>query len=325
MPLTDRLEPEPGSLSIVIPLLNEEANVAPLCTDLIGVLEEIGRPFEIILINDGSRDRTEQEAGQIAEHHKRVKVINLLRNFGQTAAVMAGIDHASGDIIITMDGDRQNDPRDISALLAKLDEGFDVVSGWRKDRKDPLLTRRLPSSIANRLISWISGVRLRDYGCTLTAYRRQAIKGVKLYGEMHRFVPIYCSWLGARVTEIPVRHNARTHGESHYGLERILKVVLDIVVVTFLDRYATRPIHVFGIFGICTILFSLLAGGTAVYLRLFQSTYLIQTPLPLLAALCFITGVMSILLGLLAELVMRTYFESQGKAVYLIRSRQNID
>jgi dolichol-phosphate mannosyltransferase len=309
----------------VIPLFNEEENIGPLCANLVSVLEGIGRPFEVILINDGSRDGTEAVCRRLADNDKRIKLVSLLRNFGQTAAVMAGIDHATGDIIITMDGDQQNDPRDVPLLLAKLDEGFDVVSGWRRDRKDSILTRKLPSMVANRLISWISGVRLRDSGCTLKAYRRRVIKGVKLYGDMHRFVPIYCTWEGGRIAEVPVRHNARLHGKSNYGLARVLKVVLDIVVVTFLDRYATRPIHLFGVFGIFTIAFAVLAGGVALYLRIFAHTSLIQTPLPLLAVLCFITGFMSILLGLLAELVMRTYFESQGKSVYLVRSRQNID
>jgi len=317
--------PQSGSLSVIIPLFNEQDNVAPLCADLVKVLQEVGRPFEVLLINDGSHDRTGEVARQLAEQDKRIKLISLLRNFGQTAAVMAGIDHASGDIIILMDGDQQNDPRDIPMLLAKLDEGFDVVSGWRKDRKDLALTRKLPSFIANRLISWISGVHLRDYGCTLKAYRQEIIKGIRLYGEMHRFVPIYCAWLGGKVAEIPVRHNARIHGKSNYGLERVLKVVLDIIVVTFLDRYGTRPIHLFGVFGIVTIALSLLAAAGALYLKFVEGIHFIRSPLPLLAALCFITGFMSILLGLLAELVMRTYFESQGKSVYMIRSRLNID
>lgn len=314
-----------ASLSVIIPLFNEEENVEPLCADLGKVLQEVARPFEILLIDDGSHDRTPEVAQRIAQADKRIKLITLMRNFGQTAAVMAGIDHATGDIIITMDGDQQNDPHDIPLLLAKLDEGFDVVSGWRQQRRDRGLTRRLPSIIANRLISWISNVHLRDYGCTLKAYRREIIKGVKLYGEMHRFVPIYCTWQGGKVAELPVRHNPRIHGKSNYGLERVLKVALDIIVVTFLDRYGTRPIHLFGVFGIFTIIFSLFAGGTALYLKFFVGTPLILTPLPLLAALCFITGFMSILLGLLAELVMRTYFESQGKSVYMIRSQLNVD
>lgn len=314
-----------GSLSVIITLFNEQDNVAPLCADLVKVLKEVGRPFEILLIDDGSHDRTEEVARRLAEQDRRIKLLSLLRNFGQTAAVMAGIDHASGAIIILMDGDQQNDPRDIPLLLAKLDEGFDMVSGWRKDRKDQALTRKFPSFIANRLISWISGVHLRDHGCTLKSYRREIIKSVKLYGEMHRFVPIYCKWAGGKVTEIPVRHNPRIHGRSNYGLERVIKVVLDIIVVTFLDRYGTRPIHLFGLFGILTIALSLLAAAGALYFKFVEGIHFIRTPLPLLATLCFITGFMSILLGLLAELVMRTYFESQGKRIYVIRSRLNID
>ncbi len=314
-----------NSLSVIVPLFNEQDNVAQLCADLIKVLQEVARPFEVLLINDGSRDKTEEVSQRLAGQDKRIKLISLLRNFGQTAAVMAGIDHASSDIIILMDGDQQNDPRDIPLLLAKLDEGFDVVSGWRQQRKDRALTRKLPSIVANRLIAWVTGVRLHDYGCTLKAYRRDVLKGVKLYGEMHRFVPLYCTWRGGRVGEIPVRHNARIHGQSKYGLERILKVALDIIVVTFLDRYATRPIHLFGMFGILLLAVSLLAGAAALYLKIFEGIHLIRTPLPLLSALCFITGFMSILLGLLAELVMRTYFESQGKSVYLIRNKLNID
>jgi glycosyltransferase involved in cell wall biosynthesis len=312
--------PDRESLSIVVPLFNEVENVAPLCASLLQVLPGLGRTFEIVLIDDGSHDGTAAAARRIAATEPNVRLISLMRNYGQTAAVMAGIDHATGDVVITMDGDLQNDPADIPALLAKLEEGFDVVSGWRKDRQDPALTRRLPSIVANRLISWISGVRLRDYGCTLKAYRRSVIKGVRLYGEMHRFVPIYCKWQGGRVAEIPVRHGPRLHGSSNYGLERIVKVILDIAVVTFLDRYATRPIHLFGIFGLFTIFLGLIAGAGAVYYKVFEGIHFIRTPLPLLAVFCFVTGLMSILLGLLAELVMRTYFESQGKRVYVVRS-----
>lgn len=316
---------ELGRISIMVPLFNEQDNVRPLCENLLCVLEGLGIAFEIILINDGSQDRTEEIAQSLAGADKRIKVISLLRNYGQTAAVMAGIDHATGDVIVTMDGDQQNDPRDIPVLLTKLREGYDLVSGWRRDRKDPLLTRKLPSWLANWLISRISGVHLRDFGCTLKAYRRDIIKDVRLYGEMHRFIPIYCRWLGGRVVEVPVQHHSRTHGNSKYGLERVLKVVLDIIVVTFLDRYGTRPIHLFGVFGIITIACSFLAGGVALYLKVFESIHLIRTPLPLLAVFCFITGFMSILLGLLAELVMRTYFESQGKRIYMIRSKRNLD
>jgi glycosyltransferase involved in cell wall biosynthesis len=224
-----------------------------------------------------------------------------------------------------MDGDLQNDPADIPKLLAKLDEGYDVVSGWRHDRKDHTLRRNLPSRIANLLISTISGVKLHDYGCSLKAYRRDVVKGVKLYGEMHRFIPIYASWEGGRVAEVPVTHHPRIHGESKYGADRVLKVVLDLIVVQFLARYANRPIYVFGTFGIGCIVVAFLAGSWAVYLKYFEHTTFIQTPLPLLVALLTVTGFMSILMGLLAEIIMRTYYESQGKDVYLVKSTANLD
>jgi len=238
--------------------------------------------------------------------------------------MMAGIDHASGDTIIPMDGDLQNDPADIHRLLEKLEEGYECVSGWRKNRQDGELKRNLPSRIANRLISWISGVHLHDYGCSLKAYHKDVIKGVKLYGEMHRFIPIYASWSGARVTEIPVTHHARLFGKSKYGLERVAKVVLDLIVVKFLSKYATKPIYVFGGFGLMSIFISGLAGAYALYLKIFEHVSFILTPLPLLMVMSFITGVMSILMGLLAELVMRTWYESQGKSVYLVRNTINL-
>jgi glycosyltransferase involved in cell wall biosynthesis len=224
-----------------------------------------------------------------------------------------------------MDGDLQNDPRDVRRLIDKLDEGYEVVSGWRKDRQDSSLKRNLPSRVANKLISWISGVHLHDYGCSLKAYHRDVIKGVKLYGEMHRFIPIYASWRGARVAEIPVIHHPRIHGVSKYGLERVVKVVLDLLVVKFLAKYSTKPIYVFGGFGVTNFVISFLAGLYAVYLKVFDSTSFILTPLPLLCVMTFITGIMSILMGLLAELVMRTYYESQDKPVYLVKSTQNIE
>jgi len=237
--------------------------------------------------------------------------------------MMAGIDCAAGDIIVPMDGDLQNDPADIRRLIEKLDEGYDVVSGWRKDRQDSPIKRNLPSRIANCLISMISGVQLRDYGCSLKAYRRDVIKGVKLYGEMHRFIPIYASWQGARVTEVAVAHYPRIHGKSKYGLERVGKVLLDLLVVKFLDKYATKPIYVFGGFGFLNIGISVMAGIYAVFLKFFEQTSFIMTPLPLLFVMTLITGILSILMGLLAELVMRTYYESQDKSVYLIKNIVN--
>ncbi len=312
-------------ISIVIPIYNEYENIALLYEKLSKELLLLNREFEVILVNDGSVDGSDKLLADVAEKDARFKVVNLRRNFGQTAAMMAGIDYARGEIIVPMDGDLQNDPADICRLIEKLDEGFDVVSGWRKDRKDAALKRNFPSRVANRLISWISGVHLHDYGCSLKAYHRDVIKGVKLYGEMHRFIPIYASWFGARVAEIPVTHHPRIHGTSKYGLERAAKVVLDLLVVKFLAKYATKPIYVFGGFGIINIGISFLAGSYAVYLKLFENTSFIQTPLPLLSVMIFITGIMSILMGLLAELVMRTYYESQDKPVYLVKTTHNLE
>jgi glycosyltransferase involved in cell wall biosynthesis len=311
-------------LSITIPIYNEEGNIEPLYQGLVKALEPLGRPFEVILVNDGSTDGSEKLLDALGAKDPRIKVVHFRRNFGQTAAMMAGIHYASGDIIVPMDGDLQNDPADIGKLLAKLEEGYDVVSGWRQDRKDHKLRRNLPSRVANWLISGISGVHLHDYGCSLKAYRKDVVKGVKLYGEMHRFIPIYASWEGGRVAEVPVSHHPRIHGESKYGVDRVLKVVLDLIVVQFLARYANRPIYLFGGFGIAAITLSILAGVWAVYLKYFENTSFIQTPLPLLVVMLFVTGGMSILMGLLAEIIMRTYYESQGKAVYLVKSTANL-
>jgi hypothetical protein len=223
-----------------------------------------------------------------------------------------------------MDGDLQNDPADIPRLLAKLEEGFDVCSGWRKERRDSL-RRRLPSRLANRLISWISGVRLNDYGCTLKAYRRSMLAGVRLYGEMHRFIPIYASWQGARVTELPVNHRARTRGKSKYGLERTFKVILDLLVVKFLSDYAQKPIYVFGGFGLLSILAAFLCFGGMIYYKFWGGKTFIETPLPQLVIMLFLIGAVSVLMGLQAEILMRTYYESQGKRIYQVRKRTNLD
>jgi glycosyltransferase involved in cell wall biosynthesis len=238
---------------------------------------------------------------------------------------MAGFEFARGEIIVPMDADLQNDPQDIPLLLARLNEGFDVCSGWRKDRQDHSIRRNLPSRVANWLISKVSGVHLHDDGCSLKAYRRDVLKGVKLYGEMHRFIPIYASWEGGRVAEVPVTHHARVHGSSKYGVDRVLKVVLDLIVVQFLAKWANRPIYVFGTFGAGCLAIAFFAGLWAVYLKLFRGTSFIQTPLPLLVVMLAVTGGMSILMGLLAEIIMRTYYESQGKAVYVVKSTSNLD
>jgi len=312
-------------LSIVIPVYNEQDNVLPLHERLNAALYGIGIEYEVILINDGSTDSTDANLRVLAAKDPRYKVVNFRRNFGQTAAMMAGFDFASGDIIIPLDGDLQNDPADIPRLLSKLAEGYDVVSGWRHDRQDGALKRNLPSRVANWLISRISGVPLHDYGCSLKAYRRDVLTGVKLYGEMHRFIPIYASWQGGRVTEITVNHFPRLHGHSKYGLERVVKVVLDLIVVKFLANYANKPIYVFGGFGLVSVAVSLLSGLAALYLKFVEHVSFISTPLPLLVVLAFITGVMSILMGLIAEIIMRTYYESQGKQVYLVKETINLD
>jgi glycosyltransferase involved in cell wall biosynthesis len=305
-------------LSVTIPIYNEEDNVALLYERTRDALEALGRTWELVLVNDGSRDDSARRLDALAAQDPRVQVIHLSRNYGQTAALMAGLDHARGEIIVPMDGDLQNDPADIGRLLAKLDEGYDVVSGWRKDRKDAAFKRNLPSRIANDLISTVSGVHLHDYGCSLKAYRRHVLEGVKLYGEMHRFVPIYAAWNGARVTEIEVTHHPRIHGESKYGLERVVKVVLDLVVVKFLFKYASKPIYLFGGFGLINLAAAALVLTWAIWLKLVEGVALIQTPLPVFSVILFAIGIMSFLLGLLAEMLNRTYHESQSKPVYRI-------
>ena len=311
-------------LSIIVPVYNEQDNIFPLHERVSAALAKVGEDYEVVIVNDGSSDLTEQNLKAIAAADPHVKVVNFRRNFGQTAAMMAGIDLASGDVIIGLDGDLQNDPEDIPKLLEKLAEGYDVVSGWRINRKDSALKRNLPSRVANWLISKISGVYLHDYGCSLKAYKRDVVKGVRLYGEMHRFIPIYASWQGGKVTEIPVDHHPRIHGSSKYGLERVAKVVLDLIVVKFLASYSNKPIYVFGGFGMVSIAVSFLSGVWALYLKYFEGKSFITTPLPLLVVLAFITGVMSVLMGLIAEIIMRTYYESQGKQVYLVRDTINL-
>ncbi|HVX75779.1 MAG TPA: glycosyltransferase family 2 protein [Bradyrhizobium sp.] len=319
-PLTQDCAP---SLSIVVPVYNEEQSLEPLFDRLMDTLKTLPNPAEVIFINDGSRDASLAVLRRLAGEHPLVKIIDFRRNHGQTAALMAGIDYATNDLIVMIDADLQNDPADIPRLLAKLEEGYDVVSGWRRDRKDAAIRRNWISRIANRLISRISGVELNDYGCTLKIYRSDVVKGIRLYGEMHRFIPIYASWQGGRITQIPVAHNPRKFGKSNYGLERIAKVVLDLIVVMFLDRYFVKPIYVFGGFGILSTLASLATIIFALLLRVFAHISLILTPLPLLAALLFLVGSISILLGLLAEMLVRTYYEASGGRAYAVRELIN--
>jgi len=307
------------SISILIPVFNEGQNILPLYQKTLSVMKRIDRRFEVIFIDDGSTDDTLSQLVAISEGDPCVKTLSLSRNFGQTAALSAGIDFSMGEIIIPMDGDLQNDPEDIVHLLSKIEEGYDVVSGWRKNRKDPLITRRLPSFIANKIISWIGGVRLHDYGCTLKAYRRNILKNIRLYGEMHRFIPVYARWIGARVAEIPVGHFPRRFGSSKYGINRVFKVSLDLMVVKFLLSYSQKPIYVFGGMGLLMILGAFFSGAYAIYLKIFRGVSFILTPLPLLCVLLLMLGFLSILMGFLGEILTRTYYESQGKPTYQLK------
>src|SRR5690349_4854610 len=317
--------PSKVDLSIVLPIYDEEESLGELLDNLFAVLDGLNRSYEIWCVNDGSHDRSSEILHGIAKRRSELRVLDFRRNFGQTAALMAGFDHSRGDVIITLDADLQNDPADIPRLLEKLDEGYDVVSGWRANRKDAAIRRNFVSRVANGIISNISGVKLHDYGCTLKAYRRDVMRGVRLYGEMHRFIPIYASWRGARVVELPVGHAARRFGKSKYGLNRIFKVLLDLMVLKFLEDYLVKPIYVFGGFGMFAIVLSFITLAVAIGLKLFAHTSLIQTPLPLLAAMLFLMGCMSILLGLLAEIMTRTYFESQGSRPYTVRAPDGDD
>lgn len=315
---------EAVNLSVVVPIFEEEESIPLLVEMLVEELEKIGRTYEIVAVNDGSRDRSQAVLAEAAARYPQLRVVEFRTNAGQTAALMAGIDFSRGDIIVTIDADLQNDPSDIHVMLEKLDEGFDVVSGWRKDRQDAAIRRNFVSRIANRIISYISGVKLHDYGCTLKIYRREVLEGMRLYGEMHRFVPIYASWMGAKVVEMPVRHHARKFGRSKYGLNRIFKVVLDLIVIKFFSQYLVKPIYVFG--GAAALF---MAGSIAslvfmLWLKLAEGVSMIQTPMPVLAAMLFLLAVMTILLGILAEILVRTYFESQGRHAYHVRGTINM-
>ena len=314
-PMNDAVE-----LSIVIPLFNEEESVEPLYAQLQEALESLERNYEIIVVDDGSTDRSFELLKGLHAQDKRLKVIRFRRNFGQTAAFAAGFEHAQGRVVVTMDADLQNDPADIPRLLEKLGEGYDVVSGWRVERwKSAWLTRRLPSVVANRLISETTGVHLHDYGCSLKAYRSEVVKNINLYGELHRFIPAMASWMGVSVTEIPVHYQPRQFGRSKYGLSRTIKVVLDLLTVRFLLSYATRPIHIFGSLGLAM---SGLGGILGLYLsvvKLALGQDIGSRPLLLLAILLMVLGVQMITMGLLGELVVRTYHESQGKRIYVVR------
>jgi glycosyltransferase involved in cell wall biosynthesis len=306
-------------LSVVVPVYNEAENLAPLCQRIQAVLDPTGWSYELILVDDGSSDNSGKILSDLHAQDARIKVIRFRRNFGQTAALAAGFDYAHGEIIVSLDGDLQNDPADIPRLIAKLNEGYDLVNGWRLNRQDPFLHRRLPSQIANRIIGWTTRVKIHDYGCTLKVFRRDVAKGLKLYGEMHRFIPALVGDLGAKITEMPVTHHARTRGVSKYGLARTLWVIIDLLTVKFLTSYATRPSHLFGFVGLLALL---LGGGITTVLgieRIFFGVELAGRPLLWLGILLVIVGVQFVSTGLLGEMLARTYHESQQKPVYLIK------
>jgi len=306
------------SISVVIPLYNEEDNVKELHQRLKEVLEQLGLEYEIIYVDDGSTDRTLKLLEEISRTDPKVLILSLRRNFGQTAAFAAGFDFASGDVVITMDGDLQNDPKDIPKLLQKMDE-YDLVSGWRRKRKDPFLTRRLPSMIANWLISKVTGVKLHDYGCSLKAYRKEVVKNLRLYGEMHRFIPAVASWYGVRVTEVETTHHPRLRGKSKYGLSRTIKVILDLITVKFLQSFSTKPIQFFGPFG---VFFSSVGFFICLYLsirKLLFAESIGGRPLLMLGVLLIIVGIQLIGMGLLGEMLVRVYHESQNKPIYVIK------
>lgn len=312
--------PQEYSVSVVVPIYNEVKSVPILHAKLHEAMATLDKAWEVVFVDDGSTDGSLQAVEVLAAHDpKHTRVVALRRNFGQTAAISAGIDYTDGEVIVLMDGDLQNDPADIPKLLAEIDKGYDLVSGWRKDRKDNFITRTLPSRIANRLISRVTGVHLHDYGCTLKAYRREVLTGFRLYGEMHRFIPAYAGYVGSRITEVVVQHHPRKYGQTSYGLERTVKVVLDLFTVRFMRGYVHKPIYLFGGTGI------LFGGvGTLGLLYLFVRKFLLKTgvvdsPIFLLSALLFILGVQALLLGLIAEMVVRTYHESQAKPIYNVR------
>ena len=309
-------------ISIIIPIYNEEENIIKTHEFIESALEKLN--YEVIFVNDGSTDKSENKIKEIIKKSKKYKLISLRRNYGQTAAMQAGFDHAIGEIIIPMDGDLQNDPNDIPKLLNKINEGYDVVSGWRKNRFDKKITRILPSKIANIIISKISGLHLHDYGCTLKAYRKEILDDIKIYGEMHRFIPIYASWEGAKVVEIPVNHHPRIAGKTKYGLSRIPKVILDLLVIRFFDKSLDRPIHLFGKFGLFMFFVAFILFLIAISIKIFMNISFILTPLPLLVVFFTLSGLICIFLGLVAEIQSRIYFESRGKAAYLIKKNKDI-
>ncbi len=305
-------------ISVVIPVFNERDNLKPLYSKLKKVLDSLGLSYEILFIDDGSLDGSTSVLQQLSQADQKTQVVEFVRNFGQTAAIAAGFEYARGNIIIPIDADLQNDPEDIPRMIDRLNEGYDVVSCWRNKRKDSWF-RVFLSRTANKLISWISGVPLHDYGCTLKAYRHHVVRHIHLYGEMHRFIPIFASWAGARITELEVRHHPRRHGQSKYGFSRTIKVVLDLITIQFLGRFSTKPMYLFGGLGFLSFAGVTLFSAITLYQRYFEGVRAHRNPLLLLAIFCLIAGLQFILFGLLAELITRTYHESQNKPTYIVK------
>ena len=310
------MQPE---LSIVIPVHNESPNIKPLYEELTQTLGHYGRAYELLIVDDGSSDDTFEQLAALQARDPRLRVIQFRRNFGQTAAFAAGIAAARGRLVVTSDGDLQNDPRDIPAMVALIDQGHDIVCGWRKDRKDTFITRRLPSVMANKLISWATGVALHDYGCSLKVFRSEVIKPLRLYGEMHRFLPAIASQFGVKIAEMEVNHRARRAGVTKYGLSRTIRVVLDLATVKFLLSYSTRPLQIFGLMGLISGGLGVLVTGWLAYVRLVLHQGIAERPLLLLGVMMVFIGVQLVTFGLLAEVMARTYYESQNKTTYVIR------
>lgn len=319
----DKKDRKPVEISAVVPLYNEQESIGQLCSDLKDALDKLNKSYEIILIDDGSTDKTLQLLKGLAGEDKKIRIISFTRNFGQTAAMAVGFLDAVGDVVVTLDGDLQNPPADIGKLLDKMEEGFDVVSGWRKNRKDPLFTRRIPSMIANALISKITSVKLHDYGCTLKAYSRDTVKNIQLYGEMHRFIPALTSWRGARVGEVVVAHYPRKYGKSKYNLNRTFRVILDLVNVKFLISYSTRPIQFFGKIGLISFAGAGLSLLVSIWMKVYDKVDLTGNPLLYLTILMLLVGVQFVTLGILAEINVRIYHEMQQKPTYIIKETVN--
>lgn len=311
-------------LSLLIPCFNEEESVDELVSEVFEVVDGNQLDAEVVIVDDGSTDGTWSKLVEHADREPRIKLVRFRRNFGQTAALVAGLDHATGQVLVPLDADLQNDPHSIPDLLTKLDEGYDVVSGWRKQRQDKALSRRLPSVVANWIISRVSGVHLHDYGCTLKAYRREVLDPVELYGEMHRFIPIYATWAGANVAEVVVNHRPRKYGQSKYGIMRTFKVILDLLVVKFLGSYGTKPIYFFGGLGFVLFGMGVLAALFTLYEKYAHGVFAHRNPFLIIAVFLGLIGVQSVFLGLLAEIATRTYYESQSRPIYMVRERHNV-